>query len=73
MFLQELGQADISVLLKAELKDRLATLRKSLDKQIKEKENAINKAVCPSICCYCMSIDVLAGRERFGHLLRGEA
>lgn len=48
---QELGQADISVLLKAELKDRLATVRKALDKQIKEKENAMNKAVCTFVCC----------------------
>jgi len=39
----ELGQADISVLLKAELKDRLASVRKALDKQIKEKETALNK------------------------------
>ncbi|KAH7885997.1 tRNA synthetases class II (A)-domain-containing protein [Phlebopus sp. FC_14] len=40
----ELGQADISVLLKAELKDRLAVVRKAFDKQIKEKEAAVNKA-----------------------------
>ncbi|KAG1760339.1 tRNA synthetases class II (A)-domain-containing protein [Suillus occidentalis] len=48
----ELGQADISVLLKAELKDRLATLRKALDKQIKEKENAINKAAVNSLVTF---------------------
>lgn len=30
---------------KAELKDRLAAVRKAFDKQIKEKEAAINKAV----------------------------
>jgi hypothetical protein len=67
--LQELGQADISVLLKAELKDRLATLRKALDKQIKEKENAINKAVWRFACCCCMSTDAFAGCEFSGHLL----
>jgi len=39
----------MSVLLKAELKDRLANVRKALDKQIKEKENAMNKAVCPFV------------------------
>jgi len=39
----ELGEADISVIKKAELKDRLAIARKAFDKQIKEKEAAINK------------------------------
>jgi alanyl-tRNA synthetase len=48
----ELGQADISVLLKAELKDRLATVRKALDKQIKEKENAINKAAVNALVTF---------------------
>lgn len=43
---QELGQADISVLTKAELKDRLGAIRKAFDKQIKEKEAALNKSVC---------------------------
>jgi hypothetical protein len=67
--LQELGQADISVLLKAELKDRLATVRKALDKQIKEKENAMNKAVCPFICCLCMVANACAGGGFSGHFL----
>ncbi|KAF5325876.1 hypothetical protein D9611_000208 [Ephemerocybe angulata] len=39
----ELGQSDISVLKKAELKDKLGVVRKALDKQIKEKEAAANK------------------------------
>ena len=43
---QELGQADISVLVKADLKERLGAIRKAFDKQIKEKEAAINKSVC---------------------------
>ncbi|EEB92753.1 hypothetical protein MPER_08693, partial [Moniliophthora perniciosa FA553] len=40
----ELGQADISVLKKNELKDRLAVIRKAFDKQVKEKEAAAGKA-----------------------------
>ncbi|KAJ7782975.1 tRNA synthetases class II (A)-domain-containing protein [Mycena metata] len=39
----ELGQADISVVHKAELKERLAVVRKTFDKQNKEKEAAVNK------------------------------
>ncbi|GLB37216.1 putative catalyzes the attachment of alanine to tRNA(Ala) in a two-step reaction alanine is first activated by ATP to form Ala- AMP and then transferred to the acceptor end of tRNA(Ala) [Lyophyllum shimeji] len=39
----ELGQSDISVIKKAELRDRLAVVRKAFDKQIKEKETAANK------------------------------
>lgn len=42
---QELGQADISVILKAGLKERLTVVRKAFDKQIKEKEGAANKQV----------------------------
>lgn len=42
---QELGQADISVIRKTELRDRLATIRKAFDKQAKEKEAATNKEV----------------------------
>ena len=34
---QELGQADISVLRKAELRDRLASIRKAFDKEVKER------------------------------------
>lgn len=44
---QELGQADISVLVKADLKERLGAIRKAFDKQIKEKEAVVNKSVCP--------------------------
>ncbi|KAH9935401.1 tRNA synthetases class II (A)-domain-containing protein [Fomitopsis serialis] len=43
-FTLELGQADISVLRKAELRDRLATVRKAFDKETKEKEAKANKA-----------------------------
>ncbi|KAF9076559.1 tRNA synthetases class II (A)-domain-containing protein [Rhodocollybia butyracea] len=39
----ELGQVDISVIKKAEMKDHLATMRKAFDKQIKEKEAATAK------------------------------
>ncbi|KAG6905576.1 hypothetical protein DXG01_001872 [Tephrocybe rancida] len=38
-----LGQSDISVIKKAELKDRLGAIRKAFDKQIKEKESLANK------------------------------
>lgn len=43
--IQELGQADISVLKKAELRDRLAVIRKAVDKQVKERETAFNRQV----------------------------
>ncbi|KAJ2922012.1 hypothetical protein H1R20_g15075, partial [Candolleomyces eurysporus] len=39
----ELGRSDISVLRKAELKDKLNAVRKALDKETKEKEAAANK------------------------------
>ncbi|KAF8891651.1 tRNA synthetases class II (A)-domain-containing protein [Infundibulicybe gibba] len=39
----ELGQSDISVIKKVELRDRLAAIRKAFDKQIKERETAVNK------------------------------
>lgn len=42
---QELGQADISVLKKVQLKDRLAAIRKAHDKQIKDREAQANKNV----------------------------
>ncbi|KDR75441.1 hypothetical protein GALMADRAFT_249500 [Galerina marginata CBS 339.88] len=42
-FSVELGQADISVLRKAHLKDRLAAIRKAHDKQIKDRETQANK------------------------------
>jgi hypothetical protein len=43
--LQELNQADISLIHKTELLERLTTIRKAFDKQRKDKENAANKAV----------------------------
>ncbi|EJD02604.1 uncharacterized protein FOMMEDRAFT_167809 [Fomitiporia mediterranea MF3/22] len=43
-FQVELGQADISVLKKNELRDRLAAIRKAFDKQTKEREQALQKA-----------------------------
>ncbi|RPD74749.1 hypothetical protein L226DRAFT_545685 [Lentinus tigrinus ALCF2SS1-7] len=39
-----LGQADISLLKKNELRDRLAGIRKSFEKHLKDKEAAANKA-----------------------------
>ncbi|KAJ6557172.1 tRNA synthetases class II (A)-domain-containing protein [Mycena sp. CBHHK59/15] len=39
----ELGQADISIVKKSELKERLGTVRKAFDKQIKEREASANK------------------------------
>jgi len=42
---QELNQADISVLKKAELRDRLATIRKAFDKDIKDREILANRTV----------------------------
>ncbi|KAL4069804.1 tRNA synthetases class II (A)-domain-containing protein [Scleroderma yunnanense] len=48
----ELGQADISVLRKAEFKDRLAVVRKAFDKQIKEREAAVNKAAVDALVAH---------------------
>ena len=45
----ELGQADISLIRKSGMRDRLTTLRKAFDKEVKEKETAANKAVCDSV------------------------
>ena len=45
--MQHLGQADISLLKKNELRDRLAGIRKSFEKYLKDKEAAANKAVRP--------------------------
>jgi len=39
----ELNQADISVIKKADLRDRLSVMRKSFDKQVKEREASANK------------------------------
>ncbi|KAI5118930.1 hypothetical protein M0805_003754 [Coniferiporia weirii] len=43
-FSVELGQADISVIKKGELRDRLAAIRKAFDKQTKEREQSLQKA-----------------------------
>ncbi|KZT19894.1 hypothetical protein NEOLEDRAFT_1123481 [Neolentinus lepideus HHB14362 ss-1] len=48
----ELGQVDISAVLKAELRDRLAAMRKAFDKQIKEKEATANKAALDIVTQY---------------------
>jgi len=48
-FSVELGEADISVVLKSELKERLAVIRKAFDKQNKEKEALANKAAVDGI------------------------
>lgn len=42
---QELNQADISLIHKTQLLERLTAIRKTFDKQRKDKENAANKAV----------------------------
>jgi hypothetical protein len=42
---QELNQADISIIKKSELKDRLAVIRKAHDKEIKDRETQANKNV----------------------------
>ncbi|KAH9485322.1 Alanine--tRNA ligase [Psilocybe cubensis] len=51
-FSVELGQTDISVLKKAQLKDRLAVIRKAHDKQIKDRELAANKAAVEQLQQY---------------------
>lgn len=43
--LQQLNQADISLLHKTELVERLTAIRKAFEKQKKDKETAANKAV----------------------------
>ncbi|KAI0758318.1 tRNA synthetases class II (A)-domain-containing protein [Irpex lacteus] len=48
----ELNQADISLIHKTQLLDRLTTIRKTFDKQRKDKENAANKAAVDSIVSY---------------------
>ncbi|KAH9949608.1 tRNA synthetases class II (A)-domain-containing protein [Amylocystis lapponica] len=48
----ELGQADISLLRKSELRDRLAITRKAFDKQMKEREVPVNKAAIASVTEY---------------------
>ncbi|KAJ3502699.1 hypothetical protein NLJ89_g8767 [Agrocybe chaxingu] len=51
-FSVELGQADISLLKKAELKDKLAVIRKAHDKQIKDRETQANKAAVEQLQQY---------------------
>ncbi|KAF8647172.1 hypothetical protein AX16_007002 [Volvariella volvacea WC 439] len=48
----EIGQVDISVIKKAELRDKLAAMRKAFDKQTKEHEAAINKAAVDTVLDY---------------------
>lgn len=43
-FTVELNQADISTLVKTELRDKLVAIRKAFDKEVKEKEAASSKA-----------------------------
>ena len=50
-----MNQADISVIKKSELVERLSAIRKAFDKQRKDKENAANKAV--SITTLSMSLE----------------
>ncbi|KAG6889578.1 Alanine--tRNA ligase [Termitomyces sp. T32_za158] len=47
-----LGQSDISVIKKSELKDRLGAVRKAFDKQVKEKEMLANKEAIDSLHTY---------------------
>ncbi|KAF9446404.1 hypothetical protein P691DRAFT_803998 [Macrolepiota fuliginosa MF-IS2] len=51
-FTVELNQAEISVIRKAELKDRLTAIRKAFDKQVKEKEAAANKEALDIVIKY---------------------
>ncbi|OCH93133.1 hypothetical protein OBBRIDRAFT_790601 [Obba rivulosa] len=51
-FTVELGQAEISLLRKLELRDQLAAVRKAFDKQVKEKEAAANKAAVDAVIEY---------------------
>lgn len=48
----ELGQADISVLKKAELRDKLAAIKKAFDKETKEREVILNKAAVEAFLQY---------------------
>lgn len=51
-FTVELNQADISLLQKNELRDRLGVVRKAFDKETKEKEAAANKAASEEVIQY---------------------
>ncbi|KAI0000339.1 tRNA synthetases class II (A)-domain-containing protein [Russula vinacea] len=48
----ELGQADISLLRKSGMRERLIALRKALDKETKEKEAVANKAAIETVGAY---------------------
>ncbi|KAH9972402.1 tRNA synthetases class II (A)-domain-containing protein [Lactifluus volemus] len=48
----ELGQADISLLRKSDMRDRLTVLRKAFDKETKEKEATANKAAVEAVIAY---------------------
>ncbi|KAL5507592.1 ALA1 [Sanghuangporus vaninii] len=52
----ELNQADISVLKKSELRDRLTAIRKAFDKQTKEREQSLQKAATQSLTDYFTTI-----------------
>ncbi|CCM06371.1 uncharacterized protein FIBRA_08629 [Fibroporia radiculosa] len=51
-FTFDLGQADISVLKKAELRDRLAVVRKVFDREMKEKEATTIRAAASDVLAY---------------------
>ncbi|KAF9481569.1 hypothetical protein BDN70DRAFT_876232 [Pholiota conissans] len=51
-FTVELNQADISIIKKSELKDRLAAIRKAHDKQIKDRETQANKNAIEQLQTY---------------------
>jgi len=48
----ELGQADISVLRKSDMRERLTALRKALDKETKEREMAANKTAVQAVVAF---------------------
>ncbi|KAI0313011.1 tRNA synthetases class II (A)-domain-containing protein [Amylostereum chailletii] len=48
----ELGQSDISLLRKTDMRDRLAVIRKAFDKEVKEKETAASKAAVEAVATY---------------------
>jgi alanyl-tRNA synthetase len=49
---QELGQSNISLRRKSVMRDRLAGVRKALDKEVKEREVAANKAAVEAVQAY---------------------
>ncbi|THH30952.1 hypothetical protein EUX98_g3269 [Antrodiella citrinella] len=67
----ELGQADISTLVKTELRDKLAAIRKAFDKEAKEKEATASKATLQAVLLqakklgksgYVFSVDAEGGK-----------